>query len=249
MKTKSYLIFTLFVLLVGVMISTDASAQRRGYGGYGGSRGYYRGPSRGYYNYHPVRSYAYNRPFLSVQFGGYPYRYQQGYFYRPYGSVFQVSVPPIGIRIGTLPYGYRRVYVGPDPYYFYNGIYYRSLPSNEYEVVAPPLGATVAALPPGAKVTVIDGQKYYELDGTFYAEEITPDNKLQYTVVGTDGVLNTDGGQPEQTGPQMGDRVDNLPADAKSVVIQGEKFYTTPSGVYYKEVVDGNKVYYEIVGQ
>ncbi|RZM15925.1 MAG: hypothetical protein EOO88_43215, partial [Pedobacter sp.] len=137
-----------------------------------------------------------------------------------------------------------------DPYYFYNGVYYRSLADNEYEVVAPPLGATVNSLPAGAKATMIDGNKYYELNGTYYQEDITDDNKLVYTVVGTDGVLDTGSDNeeaPQQ--PQMGDRFDTLPADAKPVVIQGEKFYTTPSGLYYKEVVEDKKVYYEVVGQ
>lgn len=246
MKTKRYLIYSLFALMIGVMISSDLMAQPRRYRG-----GYSRGYSRGYYGgYHPYRGYVSSRPFVSVQFGGIPYRYQQGYFYRPYGAGFQISLPPIGVRIGSLPVGYRQVYVGPDPYYFYNGTYYRSLPSNEYEVVAPPLGASVNSLPAGAKVTVIDGQKYYELNGTYYEEQITDDNKLIYTVVGTDGVLDTSGGQSEEdAGPAMGDRFETLPADAKPIVIQGEKFYTTPSGLYYKEVMDKNKVYYEVVGQ
>ena len=226
------------IALVGCMLFTaDAFAQ---------SRHSYRG--RGYYrSYYPSRVYAYNRPFVSVRFGSMGYRYQQGYFYRPYGSVFRVSIPPFGIRIATLPMGYRSIHVGPDPYYYYNGIYYRSAPGKQYEVVAPPLGARVSELPPGAKVTVIDGRKYYELDGTYYEEEITANNELVYTVVGTDGVLNTDDTLPNE--PQMGDRFDTLPADAKAVVIQGEKLYSTPSGYYYKEVVDGQKVYYEIVGK
>ena len=230
----------MIVLLAGLLCSADVMAQPR-----------YRGPYRGGYSgYRPYRSYAYNRSSVSIRFGGLPYRYQQGYFYRPYGSSFRISVPPIGIHIGTLPVGYRRMYVGPDPYYVYEGTYYRSLPSSgEYEVVAPPLGTVVTALPPGAQVKVIDGQKYYEQDGTYYQETITSDNRLHYTVVGTDGVLNT-GEMPQQREePQVGDRFDTLPADAKAVVIQGEKFYTTPTGLYYKEVVEDDRVYYEVVGQ
>lgn len=250
MKTKRYLLLSLAVLAFAMTISVDLMAQsRRIRGGYG--YGYSRGYPRNYYGgYYPYRAYGYNRSFVSVNFGGIGYRYQSGYFYRPYGSSFQVVVPPIGIRIGTLPVGYRQMYVGPDPYYFYNGVYYRSMPdSEEYEVVAPPLGATVSSLPAGAKATVIDGMKYYELNGTYYQEEITSDNKLQYTVVGTDGVLDTRGDDYETSEPQVGDRFDTLPSDAKAVVIQGEKFYTTPAGLYYKEVVDGKKVYYEVVGQ
>ena len=244
MKSKRYTYLVILTMAGILLFASDSFAQRGRYnnGRYG--RGYYR-------PYYPVRAYAYNRPFISLNFGGNPYRYQQGYFYRPYGSVLRVSVPPIGIRIATLPPGYRQMYVGPNPYYYYNGTYYRPSPNQQYEVVAPPLGASVNELPPGAKVTVIDGEKYYELDGTYYREDITEDNHLIYTVVGTDGVLNTgnDGEAVEPVGPQVGDRFEQLPSDAKAVVIQGEKFYSSPSGLYYKEVKEGNKTLYEVVGQ
>ncbi len=241
MKSYRYPILTVgFFAVALLLVSVDASAQRGRY--HRGPRGYYRP------HYAPSRMYVSSRPFISVQFGGNPYRYQHGYFYRPYGSGFRVVMPPVGIRISTLPPGYRRVYVGPDPYYYYNGIYYRSPDQREYEVVAPPLGATVNELPPGAKVAVIDGQKYYELDGTYYEERINDQDELEYTVVGTDGVLNTDG-LPEYDGPQVGDRFDTLPPDSKAVVIRGEKLYSTPSGFYYKEVMEDNKIVYEIVGK
>ena len=47
----------------------------------------------------------------------------------------------------------------------------------------------------------------------------------------------------------IGDRIDKLPSDSRAVVIQGEKLYNTPSGLYYKEVTEGNRVYYELVGK
>jgi hypothetical protein len=99
---------------------------------------------------------------------------------------------------------------------------------------------------------VIDGKKYYQLNGTYYEESINADSELEYTVVGTDGVLNTTG-TVETTeaprGPAVGDRFDDLPADSKSVVINGAKLYLAPSGLYYKEVIEGNKVSYEVVGK
>lgn len=243
MKMHRYTYLVLFALAGCLLVATDSSAQRGRYH-HGRPGGYYR-------PYYSTRSYAYSRPFISLNFGGNPYRYQQGYFYRPYGSSFRVSVPPFGVHINVLPQGYRRVYVGPDPYYYYNGTYYRPYQNNQYEVVAPPLGARVRGLPPGAKVTVIDGAKYYELDGTYYTESIE-NGELIYTVAGTDGVLNTDEGQVEQeqpAGPQVGDRFESLPGDAKAVVIQGEKLYSTNSGLFYKEVMEGNRVYYEVVGK
>jgi Family of unknown function (DUF6515) len=241
MKTKHCFFAVVFLLTASLLFSTAGFAQP----------GRYRHGHSRYYSprYYPQRNYYYNRPYVSVAFGNSHYRYQGGYFYRPYGSSFQFVIPPFGIRIQTLPPGYRRMNVGPDPYYYYQGTYYRPYGSDQYEVVAPPLGAVVNELPPGAKVTVIDGQKYYELKGTYYQEEITANNELQYTVVGTDGVLDT--GNTENTGrePGVGDRTDALPADSKAVVINGEKLYAAPSGLYYKEVIEGNKVYYEVVGK
>lgn len=252
MKNKRFSVVVWLLLAALLLPAADLLAQR--------GRIYRGAPRVHSYHYYSPRPYAINRPFVSVQFGGIPYRYQYGHFYRPFGAGFSIVMPPIGIRIGTLPPGYRRVMVGPSPYYYYNGIYYRGLPDQQYEVVNPPLGATVDALRPGARVAVIDGEKYYEFRGTYYREEITPDNELEYVVVGTDGVLNTVGDEEDvinepadsvqaPAGPQMGDRFETLPAGAKAVVIRGEKLYASPSGLYYKEVIEGNKVYYEVVGK
>jgi hypothetical protein len=242
MKTKHYTLTVVFFLTAFLLFSSDIFAQR-------GRNRHRHGNSRHYsVRHYPQRGYYHSRPYVSVHFGNSHYRYQRGYFYRPYGASFQLSIPPFGIRIATLPIGYRSFYVGPHPYYYYGGTYYRPYAGNQYEVIAPPLGAVVNELPPGAKVTVIDGQKYYELDGTYYEEEITEDGELQYTVVGTDGVLNTDNTSAPIT-PAIGDRLDTLPADSKAVVINGEKLYATPSGLYYKEVIEGDKVYYEVVGK
>lgn len=243
MKTKNYTFAIVILLTAFSLFSIDSFAQR----GHP-SRGYRYGRNHSIRHY-PQRNYYHNQPYISIAFGGSHYRYQRGYYYRPYGVSFQAIVPPFGIRIGSLPIGYRRVYVGPDPYYYYHGTYYRSY-DNQYEVVAPPLGAVIDELPVGAKVAVIDGQKYYELNGTYYQEEITADSELQYIVVGTDGVLNTTNTAAEVPAePRVGDRFDTLPADSKSVVINGEKMYLSPSGLYYKEVVEGNKIYYEIIGK
>lgn len=248
MKTKFYLSVVVIFLAAFLVLAADSYAQpgryRRGYG-------YGRHYSPRYY---PQRNYYYNQPYASIRFGGVHYRYQRGYYYRPYGATFQFVIPPVGIRISTLPPGYRSFYVGPVPYYYYHGTYYRSYEGNQYEVIAPPLGAVMDELPPGAKVTVIDGEKYYELNGTYYKEEVNADNELEYTVVGTDGVLNTDNSTsgtetPVKVEPVVGDRFDALPADSRTVVIKGEKLYLSPGGLYYKEVTEGNKVYYEVVGK
>jgi len=180
MKTKKCSPFFLLTLITCLLFSTISFAQK----------GPYRYNKAYHVHYYPYPVYSYAHPYVSIPYGGYVYRYQQGCFYRPYGTVFQVVPPPFGIQISTLPYGYMSFYMGPNPYYYFNGIFYRPN-ANQYQVVAPPLGAVVNKLPSGAKVRVIDGQKYYELNGTFYKEETDQNNRLSYKVVGTDGVLNT----------------------------------------------------------
>ena len=226
-------------------------------------------PPHYYYPYRPPFVYAH--PYVTVSYGGVPYYYQMGYFYRP-GPVVQFVYPPIGITVGTLPLGYFSFFMGPTPFFYFNGIFYQPIPPlnnnnynnnnnnngsnnnnsenshSEYKVVKPPLGAVVNKLPSGAKVKVIDGQKYYEYDGTFYQEQMDENNKLSYVVVGTDGVLNTNK-EKISTEPQIGDKITDLPSDSKSIVINGEKFYSTPSGLYYKKITEGDNTYYELVGK
>jgi len=194
----------------------------------------YRPAYRPYYRYTPVYRPTY-RPV-----------YRQPSAYVHFGPVF-------GLRINVLPFGYSRVYVGSNPYYYNQGVYYRSYNNGSYEVVAPPMGASVNQLPLNASVTVIDGQKYYELGGTYYQEEISDNNKISYRVVGTDGVLNTGNAYADDYDsnsvneiPAFGSRYDELPADAKVQVINQQKYFVTTAGIYYKEVIEGDKIRYEV---
>jgi Family of unknown function (DUF6515) len=155
-----------------------------------------------------------------------------------------------------LPYGYNRIIIGSNPYYYNDGIYYRNSTSNGYEVVAPPLDATVSKLPSNATVTVIDGQKYYQVGGTFYQEEFDENNRLSYRVVGTDGVINTIADAAaipdenlsanDEAIPTLGSRYDELPAESKVQVINQQKYFVSSGGVYYKEVIEGDKIRYEV---
>jgi len=183
MKTKEFPIF-LLTLITCVFFSTISFGQKVPYR--------YARPYHAPYHvsYYPYPVHSYGHPYVSIPYGGYVYHSYQGYFYRPYGSIYQVVPAPFGITISTLPCGYVGFYMGPNPYYYFNGIFYQPH-ANQYKVVAPPLGAVVNKLPSGAKVRVIDRQKYYEQNGTFYKEEVNQNNKLSYRVVGTDGVLNT----------------------------------------------------------
>jgi len=272
MKWNKKIAFVILTLVLILALNSNVSAQRHYYG-------------RGYHSNYYAYSYRPSRPYVSVNIGR-PYGYYHPYSYRPvYRAPYSYVHfgPSFGVHINVLPFGYYPFYFGGNPYYYYNGIYYRQYSGGGYEVTAPPLGATIKNLPSGAKVTVIDGVKYYEVGGTFYQEEITDKNKLRYKVVGTDGVLNTGTDEEADTDsapvtpnnatpnnnivtppaappvtpqnnttaaqlPEVGTRFDKLPEGSKVVVLKKEKYYVSPAGVYYQEVIDGNNVRYEVTG-
>ncbi|MEJ7588303.1 MAG: DUF6515 family protein [Ferruginibacter sp.] len=252
MKTFKNAFRILSVLGLVLFLSADIYAQN------------YRGRRHGnYYGY---------RPRVSIGIGINPYRYHYRsiakpriVYHRPYRLPYRNHYgPAFGLRIGILPYGYKRIYIGGNPYYYANGIYYRPYSSGGYTVAPPPLGAVVKHLPPGAKVTVIDGQKYYVLGGTFYQASLASNKKVRYEVVGTDGVLNTtspENIEEEQfqalsapknnmtSQPIEGTIATQLPAGSTAITINRQKYYLSPSGVYYEEVIDtDNKVSYKVAG-
>jgi hypothetical protein len=258
-----------------------ASSRSNNYYAYNGNR--YIGGGRSfrssYYTYNN-RSYAFMygprysvipRNSVSIYFGGSPYYYNSGFFYGYYGGYYQPLFPPIGLRIGYLPYGYYSFYNGGYPYYYYNGIYYRSYDDNNYEVVDPPMGASVYSLPQGAKAVVLNGEKLYELNGTYYKEDRDSKGQTIYTVVGKNGQVNNTDDESNNNGNgdnsnlngnngnslsappaslQMGDVVSQLPEGSKVVTINGEKMYVTPDNTYLKENSgDSGTVQYEVVGK
>jgi len=240
------------VMVLALLVSVGISAQR----------------GRGHNNnrYQPSRHYNSSPRNLSIHAGpryGYRPYYRYTPAYRPiarpiYRRPYTPFGPVFGVRINVLPRGYNRIYVGSNPYYYNDGVYYRSYSSGAgYEVVAPPLNATVNRLPANATVTMVDGQKYYQVGGTFYQEEFDANNKLSYRVVGTDGVLNTDNNNaiaPEDDTdayttaeiPVPGSRYDALPSDSKVQVINQQKYFISGNGVYYKEVIEGDRIRYEV---
>jgi hypothetical protein len=217
----------------------ESNAQRRGHYRY-----YGHGPYRG------QRVVHVSGPRIIVPYRGVSFHYSNGYYYRPYGNYFRVVAPPVGIHINILPRGYRRVYVQDVPYYYYGGTYYRpGSRADQYEVVEAPLGATVPELPNGTKVVVINDQKYFELDGTYYKEEIRGNDEIWYTVVGKNGRLDTEDDEYSEDGPYVGDIVDDLPANCKKVVLNGNKYFVSPDDIYYEEMGSGKDIRYKVVGK
>ena len=250
MKSSKHLFAFSAMLIFMLVLSSGVYAQ------YGHGRRY-----AGYYSYHPHVSVI--RPYYSYHPVYPPPIYYHPYYRLPYPYVHYG--PAFGLSINILPFGYSQFFIGGNPFYYYNGIYYQPHPGGGYAVTQPPLGAVVKHLPSGAKVTVIDGQKYYVLGGTFYQEKVGANKKLSYEVVGTDGVLNTANananndkeigqapaihGNNNTPTPNEAPVINKLPAGSTAVTISQQKYYLSPAGVYYEEMIDANnKITYKAVG-
>jgi hypothetical protein len=207
--------------------------------------------NRHYRNYNSYnRYYSYSRPRVSVGFYS-PGYYSYPRYYRPsvgfYGSFVR---PRIGIHVNVLPRGYWGFNMGPVPYYYYGGTYYRPGPRpNDYEVIDAPLGASVPELPQNARVVVINEQKFYELEGTYYKEEIRNNNEIWYTVVGKNGKIDTDYAPVPDNGPMEGDIIDKLPEGSRKVKLNGNTYYVSPDDVYYEETMQHNTLKYKVIGK
>jgi hypothetical protein len=223
-------------------------------------RGYNNQRYRSYRSYEP-RRYVYvgaprysilPRTSIHIQFGGYPYYYDNGLFYNYYGGFYQPVFAPRGIRISILPFGCMPFYYGANRYYYYNGIYYRPQDNNEYEVVDAPMGAQVSAMPKGTKAVSVNGEKFFEFNGTYYKEDKNNKGEVVYTVVGKNGEIdNTNEVENSPVAPSAfkeGDVVSQLPEGSRTVTINGQQLFASPDDVYFKLEVDGNNIRYKVVG-
>ncbi|MFR9651136.1 MAG: DUF6515 family protein [Rikenellaceae bacterium] len=106
-----------------------------------------------------------------------------GKYYRKSGVSFSLVLPPIGLRVKTLPPAPKPFRYNNVVYYVDSGAIYQQVGS-EYEVVAPTVGMVVPELP---EVNVaqlsIDGKIFYEYDGMLYKPVVTTEG-VQYEVVG-----------------------------------------------------------------
>lgn len=184
--------------------------------------------------------YGYRR----INHRGSSYFFADGLFYSPFGSYYRPVVPPMGIRLSILPRGYWSFNYGGFPYFYYSGIFYRSF-NNEYQVVDPPVGALVPSVPTDANISFVEGQRIYEYNGIYYKEEVGFDGRMRYRVEGREEMLDT---ETESERPAIGDIVDQLPSQVKSVVINGKKLFVTPDNVYYEAFVDEDEIRYRVVG-
>lgn len=115
---------------------------------------------------------------------GLNFRFHNGVWYRPHGKRFVVARAPFGIRVRVLPVGFRRIVIGPRPYFYHYGTFYTKVDNiEEYEVVAAPPGAEVDALPDDYEVIKVKEVEYYKLDGVYYEPRSNENDEASYVVV------------------------------------------------------------------
>jgi len=86
----------------------------------------------------------------------------------------------------VLPPRYVPVYVGGNPFYYNEGVYYRPS-AGGYEVVSAPYGAIVYQLPPGSQTLNRGGETYYRYRDTagneVYYQKIMYQGRMAFMVV------------------------------------------------------------------
>lgn len=81
-----------------------------------------------------------------VPYRGVDYFFNDGYWYRPYGSRYVVVTPPYGVRVRYLPPYAEQVWIGSIGYFLAAGTYYLwQAGAQEYEVVPSPVEQPLVA--------------------------------------------------------------------------------------------------------
>lgn len=192
----------------------------RPYYGYGA---YY----RGYYPHIGFRINILPYGYYPFYFGGYPYYYNEGLFYRQYadGGDYQVVAPPVGAEIPRLPRGAQDITIDGQQYFEKDGVYYQPIVNQDGKKVY--------------RVAGKDGVLNTDGNGTQVAP---PEDQQPYN----NG--NTNMNNSNTNLPRVGDVVNSIPADSRKVTINGEKLFVSPDGVYYQEDNSGNSRIYKVVG-
>jgi hypothetical protein len=206
---------------VGIRGGTGFDAQNRGSfsprtganyrgatgSGYFAGSGYHGGafyrPGFGYYGYPHIGFYL-----NALPFGYYPffwdsawYYYYGGIFYSPYsGGGYQVTAPPIGAGIPSLPKNANAIRIDGVQYYEADGVYYKesiddkrkkiyvvagrdgvlntddSVTDPNAAIAAPRVGDIVNQLPDGCRKVKLNGKKYFVSPNGIYYEKVTDPN-------------------------------------------------------------------------
>ena len=171
-------------------------------GAYGYNRGGFYRPGFGYYGYPHLGFYLGILPY-----GYYPfywddmlYYYSGGVFYTPYdGGGYQVTTPPVGAAIPSLPDGAKSIMIDNQQFYELNGVYYKAVVNDQGKKIyvvagrdgvlntdgsnvtpaessAPQVGDIVNELPDGCRKVSLNGKKYYVSPNDIYYQPYVDEN-------------------------------------------------------------------------
>lgn len=141
------------------------------------------------------------------------------------GCMGRVAFVSFGTAVDVLPNGYVSVMVGPMPYYYYRGVFYRPY-RRGYVVVPAPVGAWIMAPPPG-QVVMVENDPFHYYRGVFYQPR-----DGRYVVVS----------------PPIGAFVRTVPETARSRWIDGVE-YKEYAGTYYRPAIQDGRHGYQVTSQ
>lgn len=210
--------------LSGTNVSARSNIAAVGYRGrtgsyLGGTTGYHGGAfyrnGLGYYGYPHLGFYLGVLPFGYYPFywGSSLYYYYGGVFYSPYDNGgYQVTEPPVGAGVPTLPDDAQPIKIDGVQYYELDGVYYKETVDDKGKkiyvvagkdgvlntgdevtdpnaaVTAPQVGDVVNQLPDDCRKVTLNGKKYYVSPNNIYYEKVTgPDGNTAYRIASLPG--------------------------------------------------------------
>jgi hypothetical protein len=134
------------------------------------------------------------------------YYYYGGVFYRPYDDGgYEVTTPPVGAAVPSLPKGSQSIVIDGQQYFEYNGVYFQQSTDDKGKTVyviagkdgvlntngqdannppAPQVGDIVNQLPDGCRKITLNGKKYFVApDGIYYESFTDSHNYKAYRIV------------------------------------------------------------------
>jgi hypothetical protein len=205
--------------LLSLLFVAGANAQRGAFHGGGGIRiggsvgglgggfgvstrlgGFFR-PDFGYYGYPHIGFYSGDLPYGYYPFwyGPYQYYYAEGIFYTPYNGGYQVTTPPVGAAVPSLPRGAKSIMIDNQQYYEFNGVYYKIVINDKGQKVyvvagkngvlntdasaaqednAPRVGDIVGQLPDNCRKISLNGKHYFVAPDDIYYEQVKDNNGI-----------------------------------------------------------------------
>jgi hypothetical protein len=198
----------------------SAGANFHGAIAYRAGRGYFSGvgyhggafyrPGFGYYGYPHLGFYCGILPFGYYPFywGASLFYYYNGIFYSPYDNGgYQVTTPPIGAGVPTLPLNANPIRIDGVQYYESDGVYYKesvddkgkkiyivagrdgtlntgdNVTDPNASVAAPKVGDMVNQLPDDCRKVILNGKRYFvSPDGIYYDKVTDPNGNTAYRI-------------------------------------------------------------------